>query len=175
MSGELIQWLDVAPVLRPLDARMKRGGYRVRRPFYLDGLDVWLLLFFDYDGATIPRACWPIVGSPFDAEVMRAAAGHDLGYWLRLWPKRELDDWFRETMVADGVAKWRADAMHRAVRAFGGHFYQRRPEDVAYARAWMREFGSLCVDGITEGVELVLRGFPEIEAEWGFDAGLGEV
>ncbi len=44
-----------------------------------NGTAIWVPKFFQYDGASIPSALRPFIGSPFDPEFMVAAVFHD---WL---------------------------------------------------------------------------------------------
>jgi len=84
------------------------------------------------DGASIPRFAWRIVGSPWTGRYLRAAIIHDAGYNGKLlsgpvdgilesceMTRKEIDELFYRLMLARGVGKRRAWAMHRAVRAGG--------------------------------------------------------
>ena len=71
------------------------------------------------DGATIPSALQPIVGSSWDKDYLRAAVVHD--FYIRKTtadPKR-VHEMFLNALLADGVRPYWATMMYRAVRRFG--------------------------------------------------------
>ena len=80
---------------------------------------------FVSDGASIPRALWSTIGSPFHPRFMPAALYHD--YLLSVMrdgtepnlTKAGVDGEFRRLLLANGVSKFRAGLMYRAVRSFG--------------------------------------------------------
>lgn len=83
---------------------------------------------FETDGASIPRALWSVVGSPFDPRFMTAALGHDFMYQhhkiLRL-QRSEVDALFKETLIRDGVGKVKAFRFWLAVRLFGWWYWRK--------------------------------------------------
>lgn len=78
---------------------------------------------FDFDGASIPRAFWSIIGSPMFGKHVRAACLHDALYASRLLPREECDDLFLEAMEIDGVGWFTRYAMYNAVRLAGQSAY----------------------------------------------------
>lgn len=75
---------------------------------------------FVYDGASIPRALWWLIGGPFTGRYRRAALLHDYLYTVRVCSREEADQVLLEAMVEDRVPKWRRWAMFQAVRLGGG-------------------------------------------------------
>jgi uncharacterized protein YgiM (DUF1202 family) len=71
------------------------------------------------DGASIPRALWSIVGSPFTGRYLRAAVIHDryCDNKHRSW--MDTHEIFYEAMLASGVAQKQALLMWAAVYRFG--------------------------------------------------------
>jgi hypothetical protein len=71
------------------------------------------------DGASIPRAFWTIVGSPFTGKYLQAAVIHDhfVQTKRRTWSLTH--DAFYEAMIANGVEKKLALLMWAAVYRFG--------------------------------------------------------
>jgi hypothetical protein len=116
---------------KPLDPRMSKG-YRLLQPYTLSDGEV-IPSLFDWDGATIPRICWSIVGSPFHPDVLAPSLEHDYNYWTRRLDRAEADDTFYRSLREWGYSFARATAMHRAVRTFGHLFYKRTPIDIQYA------------------------------------------
>ena len=75
---------------------------------------------FISDGASIPKALWGIVGSPFD-EFLEEAIIHD---WLYspenfLFTRAESDFVLKELMWNTHVSKWKIHAFYAAVRSCG--------------------------------------------------------
>lgn len=102
-------------IVRPLPAL---GLYELVEPLPYQGGVV--PAGFQFDGASFPRLTWTIIGyTPFHPKVMRGAGGHDYDYRVRTGVRRVADEWFRETIIEDGVPEADADRMFAAVRQFG--------------------------------------------------------
>lgn len=85
---------------------------------------------FEMDFASVPRiplAYW-LVGNT----AHRSAVLHDYLYAVKA-PRQLADDIFNAAMAAEGIAPWRRALMYRAVRMFGGSYYEERSEEVAAA------------------------------------------
>ena len=74
---------------------------------------------FDFDGASIPRALWSVVGSPMTDGYQRAGCLHDALYASEYFPRGICDKLFLEAMKSDGVSYVKRTAMYNAVRMFG--------------------------------------------------------
>ena len=74
---------------------------------------------FDFDGASIPRALWSIVGSPMTDGYQRAGCLHDALYASEYFDRKMCDELFLEAMISDGVSEAKAKMMYYAVRSFG--------------------------------------------------------
>lgn len=72
-----------------------------------------------WDGASIPRVFWPIVGSPFDPKLMAPSLYHDFKYDVGLGARKDADLGFRKLLIVNGVSKSRAKVMYFAVRLGG--------------------------------------------------------
>ena len=86
---------------------------------------------FDFDGASIPKAFWSIIGSPITGPYTRAACVHDALYASELLPRGESDQWFNDLMKEDNTPFVKRQLMYSTVRGAGwtvwkGHI----PEDV---------------------------------------------
>jgi hypothetical protein len=79
---------------------------------------------FDYDGASIPRALWSVIGCPMGELYSRAACLHDALYASRIFDRKTCDKLFHEAMLSDGVSRSLAKQMYLAVRAFGDSAFQ---------------------------------------------------
>jgi hypothetical protein len=77
-----------------------------------------------YDGATIPRSLWSVVGGPFEGRYRTAALFHDIecekGHWgICLVPSAEVHRMFYNAMRCSGVSEEQADLMWTAVDRYG--------------------------------------------------------
>jgi hypothetical protein len=76
---------------------------------------------FRFDGASIPQAAWAIIGSPFTGMYRLATAIHDGLYAIKWCDDRQIcDEVMLHVMKRFGVPLWKRQAMHKAVRLFGG-------------------------------------------------------
>ena len=73
-----------------------------------------------YDGASIPRWAWSIIGHPLQEEFRWASYWHDrLCERAQTWSQRRLADAILLTLLEiDEVGYWRRTAMWLAVRAY---------------------------------------------------------
>jgi hypothetical protein len=84
--------------------------------------------FMVFDGASIPRFLWGKVGDPFIGDYRRAAVIHDAAYQRQGSTRAEADTAFYEAMRADGVSRFTAWLIYRAVRLFGGAAWKHNRE-----------------------------------------------
>lgn len=87
---------------------------------------------FDYDGASIPKTLWSIVGCPVGELYSNAACIHDALYASKLFNRKTCDKIFHEAMLSSGVNKSLAKKMYLAVRAFGESAYTDSPDIQKY-------------------------------------------
>ena len=73
---------------------------------------------FITDGASIPKAFWSTIGSPFTGKYKRAAMVHDWLYHTVSTTRIYADQIFLEIMKERGVSLWKRLSMYRAVRTF---------------------------------------------------------
>ena len=74
---------------------------------------------FDFDGASIPKALWSVIGSPMTGGYQRAACLHDALYAGEVFEREICDTLFLEAMASEGVGYLKRHAMYWAVRSFG--------------------------------------------------------
>lgn len=88
---------------------------------FIDANDVeWLApAGHEINGASIPEFVWSTVGSPFVGDYRRASVIHDVECDLQRNPHRKVHRMFYDAMICDGVAKFKAKYMYKAVRLFG--------------------------------------------------------
>ena len=80
---------------------------------------------FNTDGASIPKAFWSILSSPFDGAVTYGAVIHDGLYTKMQLPRKECDKLLREMAIEKGYNKIKAFLVYYAVRLFGGSHWNK--------------------------------------------------
>lgn len=71
---------------RPLELKVENHARRILKPyrFWLgkkyESPYILVPQYFLFDGASIPRMLWPIVGHPYDSDYVQAAGVHDVLY-----------------------------------------------------------------------------------------------
>lgn len=90
---------------------------------------------FSFDGASIPRAFWSAVTTPFHPSVIRAAIAHDWLYYTHIYSRQVCDRMLLDIMKYDGVSLLRRRAIYRAVRLFGGGYWDNDENDIAVLEA----------------------------------------
>ena len=95
--------------------------YEVTEPLVYDNglLIIQVNPKFDFDGASIPRGLWSIVGSPMTGGYQRAGCLHDALYAGQIFDRGLCDNLFLEAMESDGVGYFKRYAMYWAVRSAG--------------------------------------------------------
>lgn len=103
------------------------------------GDTVFIAEGFVFDGASIPKAFWSLIGSPFSGKYRQSALIHDALYASELVPRDEADKCFLELMEKDGVSWLKRYTMYNAVRV-GGYFVWKnhKKETIEEARKYVR-------------------------------------
>lgn len=68
------------------------------------------------DGASIPRFFWYFMGSPFNGHYRRASVIHDVYCITQTRPHKQVHRMFYDAIRADGVSKFKANAMYLALK-----------------------------------------------------------
>ena len=125
--------MQLIPVTKP-DANKLRAAYQLVSDMAVqwNGRLVNVPGGFQYDGASIPRALWTIVGNPFEPQFMRAALAHDWLYHVHTYDRQESDALFSGLLQEDGVSKAKAETMRAGIRAFGGRYWNNDAMDADY-------------------------------------------
>lgn len=74
---------------------------------------------FRFDGASIPRCLWSLIGSPFEPDLMQAACVHDwyCEHTAECYQSRVIGDAvFFYLLTRAGVPRWRRVLMYLGVR-----------------------------------------------------------
>ena len=104
----------------------ERGTYKLLESVIIEGVKI--PKGFEWNGASIPNVAQPLVGSPFDSDLMAPSLTHDYCYQTGCIPRAEADKLFRKLLIHNGVSKQRAKLMYKAVVYFGGSHYNYEKE-----------------------------------------------
>ena len=83
---------------------------------------------FRFDGASIPRGLWSLVGHPLNGKHIKAAVVHDYLYFLGGDKEDKIfaDKMFLRHLKQNGVSKTRRMLMYWAVKYFGSGSFRWR-------------------------------------------------
>jgi len=98
--------------------------------FCVNGIWYWIPAGYVFDGASIPRAFWFIIGSPFDPLFWAAALAHDFIYLTHLLSRAIADDIFRCFLKTKNVGIVKSQTMYVAVRTFAGFAWKNNVGDI---------------------------------------------
>lgn len=82
---------------------------------------------FIFDGATIPRLAWTLIGvTPYDNDIIHAAVVHDWLYATRSLSRKLSDDVFKRIMLTERrLNRFSIRLIFRSVRIGGGRAYNK--------------------------------------------------
>lgn len=110
--------------LNPLDIRVLGGGkYQLLSPLgFKDGnIIITVQKGFIYDGASIPKSLWSIIGCPMDYAYESAL--HDVLYASKIFSRKECDKYLHKALMARGVNPIIAKEIYLGVRVAGESFF----------------------------------------------------
>ena len=84
---------------------------------------------FVYDGASIPRLFWSLIGSPFTGTHTRAAFIHDALYAAQSYDRKICDWIFLQVLQEHGCSWIKRNILWLAVRIFGGFVWKKHTEE----------------------------------------------
>jgi hypothetical protein len=99
--------------------------------FKVNGNKVWLPRGYWYNGASIPRPFWSIIGSPFDPDYWAGALAHDWRYLTHTCTRPEADETLFQLLRQAGVGLGRARVIWGAVRSCGYPAWTNNKKDKA--------------------------------------------
>ena len=122
---------EIAPVCRPYAKRADWMEFAQDWYFVVDGKKVWIPKGYFYNGASIPRVFWSIIGSPFDPQYWAAAGAHDWRYLTHTSTRPDADETLFQLCRQAGVGLWRARTIWGAVRSCGYPAWTNNAKDKA--------------------------------------------
>lgn len=81
---------------------------------------------FKFDGASIPKWAWSIVGSPYTGKYRLATLVHDAFYKIKHGPRKLADDIMLHLMKSSGVGSIKANTIYRSVRVGGSSAWKQK-------------------------------------------------
>lgn len=126
MTGRTEIWEELPPPIQQIGPR----HYRLYedQEFHVCGFRFIILKDFMYDGASIPKLLWGLVGSPFTGCYTTGALVHDLCYKTKVLPKSQSDIIFRVLMDRKEVPEFKKEVIYNSVRCFGHRAYNKPAE-----------------------------------------------
>lgn len=125
------EMIDVRDLIRGVDYIVK-GSQRMKllKPIYVKIGDFTRLIpnGTEWDGASIPRAFWALIGKPTQQQFALASLVHDYLYMI-MHDRDEADTAFRKLLDWAGVNGRRVALMWGAVRVGGHMFYASRAKN----------------------------------------------
>lgn len=146
---------DAMPIMRPSRYPDMDDCWYLESDFYLRiGEFIYLIeKSFDFDGASIPKSVWGIIGHPMQMWILLAALFHDGMYASNLIPQSDADWLFLEIIqacdratkinsswagsrLAQEYSRWqRRNDCFIAVKAFGRFVYPKSDVEIAKYRS----------------------------------------
>lgn len=122
----------------PIVAYADGKGYIVTHnySYIIDGFEIVIPKGFLFDGASVPRMFWSVIGSPLESDFVLGALLHDYCYWSHVISKEKADDFLKICLKADGVGSLRTNTIYQSVNWFGGCPYK-KGENVSLGSRWM--------------------------------------
>lgn len=102
--------------------RLGENSWKLLEDFSLatDKYEVIVKKGFDFDGASIPKILWSVVGSPMEGNYVPGAVIHDGLYASQKVSKEVADTIFLDIMKQSNVGYVKRTSMYLAVKVFGG-------------------------------------------------------
>lgn len=112
----------------PAEHPTKREWFRLLEPYNYGAISI--PAGYEWDGATIPRFAWSIIGYYPMGKMAEPSLVHDWIYVNKgnlngvTFTRKESDDLFYTHMIAAGVEPKAAKRMYRIVRIFGFYYWK---------------------------------------------------
>jgi hypothetical protein len=99
--------------------------------YYIDAVKHWIPKDYYFDGASIPRPFWPIIGSPFEPILFEPSGVHDWLYLTHLFDRNIADDCLYQLMIQNKVNTVKAHIIWGAVRSCAWFAWKNTAKDKA--------------------------------------------
>lgn len=123
---------DHLPDIRPFFYEDGDSGYWLTQDWRIR-LDraIWTIRAgFDFDGASIPKPLWGIIGHPVEPTIIGAALLHDIFYCVHVTPKAYADSAFLEIMQIYGRGAVNRGLCWSAVASVGNFVWPKKQAEI---------------------------------------------
>ncbi len=110
---------DYLPHCEPVPNSSKEAKACEDWYFIIDGKQFWIPAGYVFDGASIPRIFWLLIGSPFQPNYWAAALAHDWLYLMHWVDRSAADEVIYQLLKLSGVGTIKAHIIWAAVRTGG--------------------------------------------------------
>ena len=120
--------------------KVDKSQYKLIEGFFVSSLGYTITVKegLIFDGASIPKVFWTIIGSPFTGLYTKSATVHDALYMSEMLPRSICDDIFLDLMKQAGVGYFKRYTMYWAVRGFGWSVWSKhKPEEVKFNKGFI--------------------------------------
>jgi hypothetical protein len=101
---------------------------------------------FWWDGASIPKALWSVIGGPWEEDIAPGALIHDVLYGAHLFPRDECDEIMKVVNKGNKMSAWKVSLVHTGLRWGGASAYRNKtPEQIAGVRRHLSKNGKALV------------------------------
>ncbi len=140
---------------------VQKDSYEITQDFVveIDGVDFAVPQYFRYDGASVPATFWQLTYSPFDPEIMRAAAVHDWFYYTHPFGETragrlKVDKIFRDMLKVEHIPAVKVFLMYQAVALMGWTVWENNGFD--------RNMLKIILEKVKKNPNFALYRFPDI-------------
>lgn len=87
--------------------------------FEINALKYTIKQGFVSDGMSIPKFFWRVISPQIDAITLEPSIKHDYLYQVKITTRLEADQMYRDWLLENGFAKWKANVVYYGLRWFG--------------------------------------------------------
>lgn len=130
---------DFLPQCEPVAGSSKKMRLCKDWYFWIGNVAYWIPAGYIFDGASIPRIFWALIGSPFEPDFWAAALAHDWLYFTHQTSRAVADEVIYQLLKQSGVNTVKAHIIWGAVRAGAFWAWGNSTEDLEELQALKRE------------------------------------
>lgn len=98
--------------------------------FVVDGTCFVIKKGFWWDGASIPKIFWSVIGDPWEADIAPGALIHDILYGTQYYNRKKTDQILYEVNKINGMNSVKNYAVYNGVRMGGWKAWNEKTEEV---------------------------------------------
>lgn len=87
--------------------------------FCVGGKEHVIPVGFTSNGMSVPRCLWSLISPQFHPKTLAPSIIHDYLYEHYILCRREADRWYRDALIDNGYAEWKAWVVYFAITLFG--------------------------------------------------------